>query len=471
VRDRFGPWVALAACGLVLFAPAVLGDGDTFWQIAAGDWMLAHHVVLHADPFSLTASGRPWVPHEWLSELAMAAAFAAGGWGGLLLLFGAAAGAGFWLLARSLARWLDPTLALAFLLLAAASVMPGLLARPHMLAFPLLIAWTDGLLLARSRGRAPRWPLLLVLLLWANLHASFPLGVALSAALGLEASGAAGVERWRVAWRWAAFTLAAAAVCLATPGGVEGLFLPLRMLGMTALDHIEEWQGTDFSALPPAELVVLAALYLGLGRGVRLPPVRLLVLLALVHLAFVHRRDQLLLGVIGAMLGAEPVGRQIGRGMPTCAVPQANWAPRAGCAAAALAALVALRLGVPVVPRDGPTAPVAALAHVPPGLREEPVLNDYAFGGYLIFSGVRPYVDSRADLYGDRFLAGYAALLGGDRDRLAAMLDRYGVAWTILPPGSRLVPLLDAMPGWRRLYADGTAVVHARAAQVLAARS
>lgn len=464
----FGPGLALLACGVVLFAPPVLGDGDTFWQIAAGEWMLSHRAVLHADPFSFTVYGRAWAPQEWLAELAMGAAFRAGGWSGLLVLFGLAVGAGFWLLARALYRWLAPLPALSFLLLAATCVAPSLLARPHMLAFPAIVAWSDGLLVARSQARVPPWPLLAVMLLWANLHASFPVGLVLAAAFGVEAVMEAASDRGRVARAWASFTAAAVAVCVLTPAGPDGLLFPLRLLRMSALAHIPEWQSTDFADLPPAELIVLAALYAALSRGIRLPAVRLALLLVLVHLGFAHQRDQLLLGVLGAILCAEPVGRQLGMHGPAPAMT-AQRAPWGWTALAGL--LIALRLAVPVVRGDAPSAPVSALAHVPTGLRAKPVLNDYAFGGYLIFSGVRPYVDSRADLYGDRFLAAYAGLELDDRDALAAMLDRNGIDWTILPPESRLVRLLDAMPGWTRLYADRIAVVHARVTLAAMARS
>ena len=35
------------------------------------------------------------------------------------------------------------------------------------------------------------------------------------------------------------------------------------------------------------------------------------------------------------------------------------------------------------------------------------MLNDYAFGGYLIFEHVRPFIDARAELYGDPMLSLY----------------------------------------------------------------
>ena len=58
------------------------------------------------------------------------------------------------ILARQLRRWLDG-LTLALVLVIAFNCMaPSVLARPHLLALPLLVAWTAGLLRAREAGRA-----------------------------------------------------------------------------------------------------------------------------------------------------------------------------------------------------------------------------------------------------------------------------------------------------------------------------
>jgi hypothetical protein len=55
---------------------------DVFWQLAAGQWMLAHHSVIGLDPFSYTETHRRWINDEWGSEVILASLFK---------LFGAAA--------------------------------------------------------------------------------------------------------------------------------------------------------------------------------------------------------------------------------------------------------------------------------------------------------------------------------------------------------------------------------------------
>ena len=107
---------------------------------------------------------------------------------------------------------------------------------------------------------------------------------------------------------------------------------------------------------------------------------------------------------------------------------------------------------------DGPSAPISALAAVPPDLRARPVLNRYGFGGYLIWSGVRPFIDGRADMYGG---TQRPAATAGSRPACPSLryetLRRYRVDWTIFAPDERdYAAALDRTPGWRRLHTDAT---------------
>src|SRR5260221_166583 len=84
---------ALVAFTVFLFARGVLNDGDTYWHLAAGEWMLSHGLILRRDVFSFSHAGQAWDTHEWLTEVVMALAFRLGGWDGLLLLAASAAAA------------------------------------------------------------------------------------------------------------------------------------------------------------------------------------------------------------------------------------------------------------------------------------------------------------------------------------------------------------------------------------------
>ncbi len=441
---------------LTLFGPGVLRDGDSFWHLAAGDWMIAHGAVPHDDPFSYTFAGAPWVSHEWLSEVLMAASFRAAGWSGVVVLTALAAALAMFQLARHLGRWLPPGPSLLLLLLAGSCIASYLLARPHILALPALEAWIAGLFIARSVGRAPSWRLLPVMCMWANLHGGFIIGLLMVAPLALEAALAEPAARHAALARWGGFLLAATGAAMLTPHGWNGLLFPFQLMGMTELTQIIEWQPPDFLFIQPLELVLVTGLYMALTRGARLPPVRLLILLSLLHMSLHHTRHQMLVGVIVPLLIAEPLGAALPSSLTTFSV--GRW--QAG-GLAVMAALVALRLLMPVVRVDGPAAPIKALAHVPPALATGPVFNDYNFGGYLIFNHIRPFIDGRVDMYGDTFMHQYLSASVPEKATFETVLRDYGIRWTILTPGSPVVALLDTMPQWCRLYANDVAVVHA----------
>lgn len=468
------PWpvhlLALLALATGLWVPGMLGDGDTWWHVLTGEWILDHRAVPRTDLYSFTMPDAPWTTHEWLSEVLMAGAFRMAGWSGVVTLGAGAAALSALLLGRRLARDLPPLALVVVLTTALGLAGTCLLARPHILALPVLTAWTIGLLDARDAERAPSPWLLALMAVWANLHGGYAFGIALVAPFALEALLAAPTAaRLRVVLTWSGFGLAAVGAALVTPFGVEGLLFPLRLLGMASLSEIAEWQPVGFGSLTPMEVAVLALVGFALYRPVRVPPVRLVLLVGLIHMALAHSRHQLLLAIVGSLLLARPVAAAIagasGWSAPTPGtVPSGRarvGAPAAFSAALALA-LLAARLAWPIVREDGPVAPIAAVAAVPKALRAEPVLNEYGFGGYLIWAGIRPFVDGRADMYGDAFLSRYGDATRAPGPALDRLLDRYRIAWTIVPPGDAVAGALDRMPGWRRIYADRHAVVHAR---------
>ena len=458
--------IAILLYAIILFAPPVLNDGDTWSHIAVGQWIIQHHAVPWTDPFSLTRASAPWLAHEWLAELLMAIAWRIGGVSLVLVLTAAAAALAAGLLVLHLRRWLPPLAAAVTFLFAGACGAADLLARPHILAVPALELWTAGLLIARSRGAAPSIWLLPIMALWANLHGSFAFGLALVPPLALEAWLAD--RRRRTLRAWGLFLAAAIAAAAATPYGWQGLAFPPQLLALRHLGNIGEWRSQDFSSLPPLEFALMALLYVCLSRGVRLPPVRLVLILGLLHMALQHRRYGLIAAVAAPLILAEPLAHALklhAAGRVRIALGRAaRLIPAA--ATLAIAVLTALRVAHPATIPDGPTAPVAALRQLPPELRTAPVFNDYAFGGLLIFDGIRPFIDARAELYGDDGLARYLRIIRPDRVALEEALQRWRIAWTLLPPSSPCVALLDLMPGWRRAYADEFGVVHIRTGSV-----
>ena len=463
----------------ILTAKKLLGDPDSYLHVASGRWMLAHGHLPSADPFSHSLAGAHWIVHEWLSEVVLALAFGAGGWRFVALLTAACFGIGAALLTRALLRRADPLTALILVFAGIAVYLPHLLARAHILALPFAVVWCAALFASRDEERGPPFAVLPLMLIWANLFGGFMFGLALAGYLGVEAViwPAHGRARIEEAMRWGFFLAAAAALSLLTPNGFEGFLQPFRMASMPALQaNFSEWQSTDFSGFQPLELWILGPILLGYGLGLRLPPWRLLLLLILIHLALVHTRHADLLGLVGPLAVVSSLGRQIAAQVhagqtPSLAAFMARLAPSAPCPALAATILLAVLLGFAAVPRpiervDDVITPRSALEAAERLGLKGPVFNSEGFGGYLIFRGVPTFIDGRIEMYGNAFLDSYMAEAAGSQPQFTDMLARNKITWTLLLPSEGAIGVLDHLPGWKRVYADKWAVVHARVDQL-----
>jgi hypothetical protein len=446
---------------IVVFNPRALNDGDTYWHLGAGAWMLDHLRAPHTDPFSYTHAGQPWVAHEWLSEVIMTLVYRAAGWTGVVVLFGLATALSIGLLMNRLSRWMGPIAMAVTAWLVIGCMWVGLFTRPHLLALPLMIIWTGALLDARAVGRAPPMWLAALRVLWANLHGSFVFGALVAAPLALEALLEAPRNPWPVVRSWGLFAGACLVAVLLTPNGLHALTYPFQIMSMKTLNGIIEWLPPDFKTMSEFQAAILVTLLVCLSRGVRVPFFRALLVLFILHMSLQHQRHMLVLALIAPLFLAEPIGRSFGRQAPRAPGPRA---PAAVLLALGVLAMIGVRAADPVVRGDAVTTPKTALSHVPAALQARPVLNTYSLGGYLVFRGIRPFIDGRADMYGDDFFSRHMSVMRGDPAAFDKLVAQYHVDWTILQPREPLASLMDSKPGWRRIYSDRWAVVHARVA-------
>jgi hypothetical protein len=454
--------VGAAVFALMLAAGAsLLRDPDTYWHLVVGQWIITNGTFPHADFLSHTFAGRPWIAKEWLSQILYAGAYAMAGWTGIVVLAAASIAAAFALLARTLAERLAPVPTLILTSAALVLAAPHLVARPHALALPVMVAWVAGLVRAADRGRAPSLWLLPLMFAWANLHGGFTLGLALMAPVAAEVvRGAAPGERKSLALRWLRFAGLALACASVTPYGPESMLVTYRILSLgAALSSIGEWRAQDFSRLGAFEIVLLLGFGYALLRGLRLPPLRLIVLLGLLHLALSHVRNGEILGLLAPLLLAAPLARQLEPAQPLPHPEPSRWMNGAVLGVLAATALVTAH-AQPFAPSAAITPDAAAREVKAIG---RPVLNDYDFGGYLIFAGIAPFIDGRTELYGEKFYMRYERAVSlQDLPDFLALLDEFHIGTTMLSPSTPAIGLLDRLPQWERVYADTVAVVHRR---------
>lgn len=470
-------WPLLVGVWVYLFslnrAKDLLLDGDTYWHITAGQWIIRNGTVPTTDPFSHTKQGVAWTAHEWLSEVVLAVAHDMGGWTAVVSVTALAFAATIALLVRALLRLLEPIYALLFSVLAVSMTAAHLLARPHILAMPLLMIWTIELVRASESHRAPRAWMLPVMMLWANLHGGFTLGIALAGVFAAEALITSTREqRMAIGRSWGIFLALAAASAVVTPHGPQGILFTWQILSEHgyALERVGEWRSPNFQVFQPLELWLLGGLALVLHQGLRLPPVRLVLIVGLLHLALKHSRNIELVGLLAPLFLASSFAEQwraaqrnkpqldrVDQFFRKLSGPAGQIPILIGFATLVLATLWLARVRPVELP--GSVAPALAVNAVQRAGIKGPVLNSYESGGYLIYTGIRPFIDGRNDVYGDDFLKQYIEALEL-KASLPAFLAEHKIAWTLLTPDTPAVAMLDHLSHWRRIYADKSAVVH-----------
>jgi hypothetical protein len=109
--------------------------------------------------------------------------------------------------------------------------------------------------------------------------------------------------------------------------------------------------------------------------------------------------------------------------------------------------------------------PVQAVEYLDKHEVPGPMLNAYYFGGYLVRTGRKVFIDGRGDLYErSGVLADYIRLSEIQPGGLS-VLDRYGVASCLLYRNEKLAVVLGHSQEWKQVYADDTAALFVRRAK------
>jgi hypothetical protein len=457
-------WVAAA----ILLPPTIslasrMATVDLAYTVRAGQVMLATGDVLRIDLFTFTAHCDPWLNQQWGVQVVLAGVFGWLGWLGLALVRAALA-AGVAALTYGACRAFGaerrPAAWLTLL-----SWLPHLGGQLRAQFFGLLL-FAAVLWLVAGRIEHPRrlWWAVPLLLVWANAHGSFPLGVLVLVFALIEDR----VTR-RPVRDTAVVTALAALATLATPFGARVWTYTVELSSDPLLrELIPEWQ-------PPWTSVPIGILFF--------------VTIALAVVTFVrHRRELpwpawLQLGVF-ALLAASSM-RSLFWWIIVLAVTLARlpWARRPATAdprnrlnavLVGVFAVLPLIAAVRWLPYSGNDAPQHLLRFAPEPLTDElrtilehgePFANPQAWGSWfeLTLPAHTVFVDSRIEVVPDDVLRASFTIQHAEpgwQEQLDAIPVRVVVIDRLTQPD--LVEAIASDDRWREVYADedGIILVH-----------
>lgn len=446
-------------------------DPDVWWHIKDGLTILATHRWPTTDPYSFTVHGQPWIAFEWGGEVLI-------GW---VSKFGVQAMDALWIGLGSavvIALYVYGTIRtrnskagfLAAGLLSSFAIVSFTL-RPQMLGY-LYIVLTLIILERFRQGKSKSiWLLPPLMLVWINTHGSWPVGLGTFFVYwmcGLVEFRMGGVEakKWKPKERWQlalAFLLSAVVLPL-NPYGTRLVALPFQVAAGYPICHasVQEWLPMLFNTTGAQFFLLLFLAFVVLQMAYR----------------FTWRLDEMFLCLFGfamACIHVRFVMIFVPFFTPIVAVIAARWLRPYDRAKDKYVLNAVLIAGVVVAmihyfpttrqldEKVAANFPVHAVEY----LREHPVpgamFDSYDFGGYLIWSGYKTFIDGRGEIFEDGgVLQDYLDLSLLQRPGGLDVLRRYNIQSCILGRDASLSVVLADLPGWQKVYSDNTSVIFVR---------
>ncbi|HEV2620015.1 MAG TPA: hypothetical protein VGU23_08785 [Acidobacteriaceae bacterium] len=454
---------------LLFAAPALLcihtsgaDDPDLWWHLATGQWILQHHAIPHADPFSVL-SGRPWQAYSWLFEVIVTRLFNRLGLVGIVAYTSTLVFA-ITLAIYTMVQRLQADISVAALITAAAAYSLGHLYTPRPWLFTILFFVLELTILTHARRSGRLRPLLwlpLIFALWANLHIEYIDGL-LVLCLAFTESIAA---RW-----WSAaetrlrptatgsILLASLAATLLNPYGWHVYSVVFdyssRLANQaSALNSVSELQAMPFRDAGDFLILLLAlASAAALAAKRRFVLFETALLLFAVVLSFRSQRDLWITAVVSAMILASGIVTR------RKSVASSKFALPVAVAAAALLLPIAFRIrhvdNARLQASVATIYPAAAVQAIRAGGYPGPLFDDYNWGGYLIWSLHLPVtMDGRASFYGDQRIGRSLSTWNAAPD-WASDPQLTSSRVVIGPAKAALTQLLRTNPHFRLIYED-----------------
>lgn len=479
-------FAAILFLALFVMATREISDPDFWWHLRTGQFIAETFSIPHTDIFSHTNFGKPWVTHEWLSELFIYTIFRLGSFPLLVFVFAAIITLAFALIYLLCDG--KPLVAGFAVLFAALATAPTWGVRPQMISmlmmsvflwlldprpYPPLSGTGEG-----ANKQRPLWILIPLMVLWVNLHSGFAIGIVLigiflvGGILGDHSRSRELIDLHNPRLKFLALVFfACLAVVLLNPNGATMYVYPFETLTSHAMQtYIQEWFTPDFHApeFQPFALLLLATLA---SFAISQKKPSLTELLLLVGSGYAGLRSARNIPIF-ALIAAPILARNLWdwlqargwdrffefRAGQTRGAQMLNWVLLLIVGLASVVRIVLIVTNQNAVERE--KFPAAAVDFLKAQSVKGELYNSYGWGGYLIWRlyPMRVFIDGRADVYGDVFIEEFLRAYRTNGD-WQSELARYNVGTVLIEPDAPLALQLAQDTTWRKVYEDKLAIV------------
>jgi len=444
-----------------LHAPGhVLNDADIWWHLANARYLTTTHHFMHADPYSFTVNGQPWVNPEWLSEVPYWFGYVAFGLIGISIatFFGAATNVllVYW---RSYLKGGNAGVALWTTMLAFLLMLVNINARTILFAY-IALSVELAILEALDRGNSRLlWFLPPLFCVWINLHGSWIIGLFL-----LVVYFVSGLFRFKkgmfdqqamsrpVCNRFLIAIAASLALLFVNPYGWRLVWNPFDMAFNQNLNiaNVQEWQPLNLAwfgakaAVAAIGLMVVANAF----NNRKWKLYEFIFVFFAWYAAFDHARFTFLAAVLTTPMLAEDLTRSFFPIQKQKTIHILN----------VLMAVGTITIIVLYFPTNAKMKsamaehwPLQTIASIQPSWR---TLNQEHLGGLMDFEGKPSFIDTRWDIFEHHGeMKDFIDILRL-QDALA-LLDKYRIDHVLIRQDEPLAYLLEHVRGWETVRQEG----------------
>lgn len=465
----------------MLFLVRPMEDPDYWWHVKTGELIIQNRQIPLFDTYSFTATGKPWIAHEWLSELFMFLLHDAGGIILSTIIFSVLILAAFWL---TILRIEDKSNLYAVggsLLLGAILSTPVLWPRPQI--FSILYSSIFLVLLDRyiKTGKiANLFPLPVIMLFWVNQHGAFIVGLgvigifivsrlvdALIRVIQQKSNPKEIIDKplWTLILAFITCTL----VTLVNPNGIRILFYPFQTINDASLQQFnQEWASPDFHERTwiPLAVMYLSLIGFGLKSKRSISTTNILLVLVFGFMALSALKHVALFALAAIPVLAEQISTVIlfkeDQSHQDRIVKPFSFVVLLGTIFVFVNALVQFEQKQEIVTRT--RFPVDAVNYMTENQINGRLFNSYNWGGYMIwnlFPQYKVYIDGRCDMYGAEFVTHYVDIYFA-KPGWEESLDKEEIDYVLVEQGTYISSALQQTQEWQLMYEDEISVLYSR---------
>ncbi|MFC1857521.1 hypothetical protein ACFL9U_05760 [Thermodesulfobacteriota bacterium] len=458
-------------------------DYDLWWHIFFGQENLAKGTVETFDVYSFTASGQLYINHEWLSEIFLGAIYGIGGQTALIIwrwcMVLAILWFGFRLIRRKAQNDLNKII---IFLLFGLTLSPGISFRIHLFSYLFLLILMNLIDASLAEKKFPPVvPVSILLLLWANFHGAFILGLGIWFVYTFENFFLR--KPFRTDFIAILALLLPGALTIVNPYGAGLWYYIAEVLVNNPLSsqYITEWQRFSFAPreIPFFIVFVLTWLaYFTSGKEKKFSETILLILASAMGLAAVRNTPLFVILSLPCMADHIDAGLRRLYSHTRRTKPVSDSMALVSAIGIVCLSFFFFVKGVPdrwQIVMDKDPLPVQTVSFIKANDLKGNLWVPLHYGGYVLFHlypGIRVSIDGRMEMVYPRDVvkATMTFAYQGTRKKWKKILHQYGADFALVEKDNPAVAEMEADPDWFWLFAEKDTALLVRKAYITSAQ-